>query len=184
MRIIILLAWLVLSSVHAQSDQEFRVQLLEPLGGKILMPKDWFYKEYHGAPYYVWTLSKEDLDKGPYTTGVKIQLISGIQEGAGKTPEEFLKEYAEGKKQTAKVLSECAEEEQQYFTRICVETIETLPEFGDDKKFRIQYSLFWSNRMDMVIVVISGTLEQLWAENEPIFDAMQAFELIDMKRFE
>jgi hypothetical protein len=38
--------------------------------------------------------------------------------------------------------------------------------------------------MDMAVVTIAGSTKQLWEIYAPIFDKMNAFELIDMKRFE
>ncbi|ROR97877.1 hypothetical protein EDC56_3544 [Sinobacterium caligoides] len=183
---ILLLSLVLLFSIcsFAEKDQEFHTQILEPTGGKIEVPQNWFYRERHGGPYYVWILSKEDPDKGPYKTGVKIQSIMGIEEKSGQSPESFLRSFAAKKKKEVKVLSECKAQDQGLFTRICLETIEPAPAFGENQNFRIQYSLFWGNGMDLAVVMVSGTFEELWAENEQIFNSMQAFEFIDMKRFE
>ena len=63
------------------------------------------------------------------------------------------------------------------FTRICLETKEG--------PYHIIYSLFWgSNGMDIAVVSIAGTTNELWQTYAPTFDKMNAFELIDMRRFE
>ena len=172
------------TALSQQTETEFETQLLEPFGGKILKPKDWYYRERHGGPSYLWILSKENPDDGPYITGVKIQYIGGIQEGTGKKPEQFIRDFVETKKQQVDVLNECDQQAQDFFTRICLETLEPAAEHGKDKKFRIQYSLYWGNQMDMAIVMIQGTLEENWEQNNPIFKKMQDFEVIDMSRFE
>ncbi len=156
----------------------FVLQILEPTGGKIQRPKDWFYAEQTNGPSYLWTLSREDATKGRYTTGVRIQLISGIEKHTGKTPKEFIQEFISKKKQTAdKVLKTCTESKQELFTRVCLETEE-----GPD---HILYSLFWGNdNLDLVVVTIAGTTRELWDAYAPTFDQMGDFELIDMKRFE
>lgn len=170
---------------HASDSVGFETQILEPTGGKIKKPKDWFYRERHGGSYYVWVLSKEDPDKGPYKTGVMIQAIIGIEEKSGQSAESFLRKFVDSKKSEVKVLSECKAQDQGFFIRVCLETIEPAPDFGDGKNFHIQYSLFWgSNEMDLAVVMVSGTLEELWSENKEIFNSMQAFEIIDMARFE
>ncbi len=168
----------------AEKDQEFHTRILEPTGGKIEVPKNWFYRERHGGPYYVWILSREDPDKGPYKTGVKIQSIMGIEENSGQSPESFLRNFAAKKKQEVEVLNECEAQAQGLFTRICLETIEPTSALGENQNFRIQYSLFWGNGIDLAVVMVSGTLENLWVEDEHIFNSMQDFELIDMTRFE
>lgn len=158
---------------------EFVQQVLEPTGGKIQRPKDWFYAEGHRGPVYMWTLSREDTTGNkPYTTGVRIQLFAKIKEGTGKTAKEFILDFVAAKKKEAtKVIKTCKEQDQGLFTRICLET--------EEGPHHIIYSLFWgSSGMDMAVVSIAGTTNELWETYAPTFEKMNAFELIDMKRFE
>ncbi len=170
--------------INSEADTEFKNQILEPLGGKIQMPKDWFYNERHGGPSYVWILSKEDLDNGPYVTGVKIQIIGGIEEGTGQSPEQFMQDFVSQKKGQVQILSECNAQEQDFFIRTCLQTIEPAKDLGAEINYRIQYSIFWSNEMDMAVLMIQGTTEELWEKYLPVFNVMQEFEMIDMSRFE
>ncbi|MEO8351960.1 MAG: TonB family protein [Chthoniobacteraceae bacterium] len=158
---------------------EFVPQVFEPAGGKIQRPKDWFYAEGDRGPVYMWTLSREDTTGNkPYTTGVRIQLFTKIKEGTGKTAKQFILDFVAAKKKEAtKVIKTCKEQEQGLFTRICLETEE-----GPHHNI---YSLFWgSSGMDMAVVSIAGTTNELWETYAPTFDKMNAIELIDMKRFE
>ena len=158
---------------------EFVLQVLEPTGGKIQRPKDWFYVEGHHGPVFMWTLSREDTaGHKPYTTGVRIQVFKGIKDGTGKTAKQFVADFvAAKKKEAAKVIKTCDEREQGLFTRICLETEE-----GQD---HILYSLFWgTNGMDVAVISIAGTSKELWDTYAPTFDKMASFELIDVKRFE
>ncbi len=167
-----------------QIQTEFVVQLLEPFGGRISMPKDWYFRERHGTTSSIWILSKENPDEHPYVTGVKLQYIWGVEKGTGKTPENFIREFIDQKKQTVKVLNECAAKEQSFFTGVCLETLEPAIEHGRDENYHILYSLFWGNDLDWVIVMVKGTFEELWEQNVPIFQVMKDFEIIDMARFE
>lgn len=158
---------------------EFVTQILEPTGGKIDRPKDWFYSESGSKGGYLWTISKEDPAKGKrYLTGVRIQLIAGVRETTGKSPEEFIRGFIESKEKKAdKVLESCEPKEQYLFTRVCLET--------EEGPFHILYSLFWCNDdLDMAVVVTAGAPKDLWEVYSPAFDRMSAFELIDMKRFD
>ena len=157
---------------------EFVNQVLEPTGGKIMRPKDWFYTESHGGPSYVWTISREDASKGPYTTGVRIQVLEGVEKGTGMSPKQFVLLTVAARRDIAtKILNTCPEQDQGLFTRICLETEE-----GND---HILYSLFWgTNDLDIAVISIAGTTKELWETYSPAFDKMSAFELIDMKRFE
>lgn len=156
----------------------FVMQVMEPTGGKILRPKGWFYNEGHHESAWMWTISKEDTHDGedPYDTGVRIQTFIKVQEETGQSPELFVKEFvAEKRKAADKVHKHCDEIDQGMFTRMCLEVTE-----GD---YRILYSVFWGNGIDMAVISIAGAKTADWKANSKFFDAMSAFELIDMKRF-
>ncbi len=158
---------------------EFVTQVLGPTGGKIPRPKDWFYSEGHRGPTYMWTLSREDTSGSrPYTTGVRIQMFTGVKRGTGKTTKQFILDIvAAKKKEPLKVVKTCGEENQGLFTRIGLET--------EEGPHHILYSLFWGNNdLDIAVVSIAGTTKELWKTYAPTFDKMSAFELINMKRFE
>lgn len=159
---------------------EFVTQILEPTGGKIPRPKDWFYAESHHDIMYDWLITREDTHGGtePYTTGVRIETFTGVKNSTGKSAKQFILDFIASKeKEAAKVIKKCEPKEQYLFTRICLET--------EEGPHHILYSLFWgTNDLDIAVVVIAGTTKELWTTYEPVFDRMNKFELIDMKRFE
>jgi len=108
------------------SSTEFVTQMLEPMGGKILRPKNWFYCESHRGPVYMWTLSKDDISNHhPYITGVRIQLFTGIKEGTGKTSKQFILDNEAGiKKIASKIIKTWQEDDQGLFTRTGLEVEE------------------------------------------------------------
>jgi len=161
----------------AKVPREFVMQILEPTGGKIQRPIGWFYTERHSLPsLYTWILSREDASKGPYTTAVRIEMIVGVHEGSGKTPKQFVLDYIKLKRNEAKVLETCRENNQGMFTRVCLET--------EEGPHHLLYSLFWANDIDIVVATIASTTKELWETYAPTFDRMMnRFELIDMKRY-
>ena len=167
-----------LAQTNNVAPTNFVSQLLEPTGGKIQRPKEWFYAEGHRGRTYMWTISREDSSKGPYTTGVRIQTFVGVKKAVGKSPKEFVEDFVAKKKKAAdKLVKSCAESKQQLFSRVCLET--------EEGPHRILYSLFWGNDdLDVVVISIAGTTKELWDTYSPVFDKMGEFELIDMKRFE
>lgn len=170
---------LISCSAFAQNPpSEFVTQVLEPTGGKIARPKDWFYAEGQQGPVYTWILSREDTTGNrPYTTGVRIQTFVGVKQAAGKTAKDFILDFIGTKKKEAKVLRTCEETSQGLFTRVCLET--------EEGPYHILYSLFWgSNGMDVAVVSVAGTSKNLWETYTSTFDKMSTFELIDMKRFQ
>ena len=100
--------------------------MLEPTGGTIVRPKDWFYSEGHRGYKYMWTLSREDIAKGgSYVTGYRIQTFVGVKENTGMTAREFVLEFVNvRKKEAARVIKVCGEGAQGLFTRMCLETKE------------------------------------------------------------
>lgn len=157
----------------------FVTQILEPTGGKILRPKDWFFDEGHRESVLMWTISREDASGNrPYTTGFRIQAFFGVEEHTGQTAKEFILDFVAAKESEAiAVISTCEAEEQYLFTRMCLET--------EEGPYHIMYSLFWgTNNPDIAVVAIAGTTKELWETYAPTFDMMGAFELIDMERFE
>ena len=171
---------LMIGSLHAADEvpEGFVTQIMEPTGGKILRPKGWFYNEAHREKSWMWTISKENTHGGKdsYDTGVRVQAFAGVQDGTGKSPEVFVKEFVAQKKKAAdKVHKECDAADQGLFTRTCIEVTE-----GD---YRILYSVFWGNDIDIAVISIAGAKTTGWDANSKFFDAMSAFELIDMKRF-
>jgi hypothetical protein len=163
---------------HA-TPTEFVTQVLEPTGGKIPRPKDWYYTESHRGASYSWILSREDASKGRYETGMRVQTIVGVQQRTGKPAKQFVLDFvAQKKAQVPNVVSTCGEQNQGLFTRVCLE--------ADEGPYRIQYSLFWGTepKLDVVVVSIAGAPRDLWSIYAPAFQRMSAFELIDMSRFQ
>jgi hypothetical protein len=161
-----------------ESD-EFVTQILEPTGGKILRPKDWFYNEFHNGPAYKWIISVENTaGSKPYNTGVTIQTVVDVSKHTGKSAKDFILDFVSDRKKVAtKIIGTCEEKDTSLFTRICLETEE-----GEN---HISYSLFWgTSGMDIALVSISGTTKELWKTHQKTFNKMREFELIDMKRFE
>src|SRR5215470_12843894 len=115
-RVLLVAAVLIFATSVVADEQstDFVTQVLEPTGGKILRPKDWFYAEHHSGPAFRWTISVEDTTGGQsYTTGLSIQTFMRVKEGTGKTAEEFLRAFAaERTKEATKIIKTCKPQEQ------------------------------------------------------------------------
>jgi hypothetical protein len=162
----------------------FVLQILEPTGGRIARPQDWIYTEQHRPNVYVWTLSKEDPRNGPYDTGVRIHMFSGVEALTRQRPKEFVQEFARQKHANAKVLDECPPHNLGRFTRICVETEEPPAGAPGAKARRAHYALFWADDLDMAVFVTSSTTAEQWESLRQVFNVMNTFELLDVRRLE
>ena len=175
--LMIFLATALIATAQETIPDGFVMQVLEPTGGKILRPKDWFYTESHNGPSYTWILSKEDPRKSRYDTGVRIQTLIGVEKGTGKSPKTFVLDFLSQKeKEVQRIYKTCDARDQGLFTRVCLE--------ADEGDYRILYSLFWGNNIDVVVVSIAGAKKADWSKYSDVFDLMSSFELIDMTRFE
>ncbi|GJL84673.1 MAG: hypothetical protein DHS20C02_04480 [Micavibrio sp.] len=183
-QLFVIMCCMLFSNLAFAQDQtgnqtEFVTQILEPLGGKILRPKNWYYFEAHSEPVYSWLLSLEDASKEQDITSVKIQIFTQIKKNTGKTSKQFaMDSFNLRKKEATKIISTCDEENMGLFTRICLET--------EEGPYHVKYSMFWlsSEDSDMLIVQSAGTKKELWETYAPTFDAMSSFEPIDMSRFD
>lgn len=182
MKTVVTIVLLVLGAVSLRSEEAvpdgFVMQVLEPTGGKIVRPEKWFYCEGHREHAFMWTISKEDTVEGkfPYDTGVRIQAFAGILEATGQSPEDFIRGFFAKTKGKADVVHKtCEATDQGLFTRICLEVTEG--------EYRILYSLFWGNGMDMAVISIAGAKREDWDLYSDTFNRMSSFELIDMERF-
>lgn len=167
---------LVLSGTAAGEDIQYETQILEPTGGNIDRPKNWFFLEAHDQSSWLWIFSREKPEGKPYEVGMRIQAIPSIQEISGKTPKQFILDFkAQKKNEVDKVLRECAEINEGLFVHTCLE--------AEEGRYQILYSLFWGNEMDIVVVTISGAPKNEWARYKKVFERMSGFELIDVNRF-
>jgi hypothetical protein len=163
------------SSIFGTIPEGFTIQVLEPTGGKILKPKDWFYNESHQKNNLTWIISKEDASISRYDTGVRIQTIIGIKEKTGISAEESLRKHLASKKEGAKqIFHECEPTERGLFKNMCIHV--------EEGPYRIFYSIFWSNEMDIAVIMTGGTKLEDWDKYKETFGKMSHFELIDMSR--
>jgi hypothetical protein len=163
--------------VADEAPAEFVTQVLEPGGGKILRPKDWFYAEFHNGPVLKWVLSREDTSGDmPYVTGVSINVIPYTKERTGMIAPDYIRSLIVLRKQEAtRIIKDCRQQKGEIFTRICLETEE-----GPLHKL---YTFFWGNNgMDLAVVTIASSTKDQWATYRSTFDKMSAFELLDSKR--
>jgi len=163
-------------SLWAEAIPEgFVLQKLEPTGGEVLRPVNWYYTARHNKTSFLWTISKENAAAGPYETGMRIQTFINVEAGTGRSPKQFVLEFFEQKKMSTQVIRTIPERNQGLFSRVGLET--------EEGKYRILYSGFWGNNSDIVIFTIAGALSSEWSQYQDTFNRMANFKLIDMDRF-
>jgi len=158
----------------------FIKQELSPAGGTALRPKCWKYSEKHRGPCLIWTLSKEHDKDGAYETGMAIQLMIGVEEGTGKTPEQFCKDILKSKVESAKVIRRFPQTKVDILQREGIEVEEYITKKEKRGKYHLIYSLFWDE--NIVVVATSGAPADLWDQYNSTFKTMGEFVPFDMEK--
>jgi hypothetical protein len=177
--------WLFVLPPFAHSNEltvpdGYVLQRLEATDGQIAMPKDWHYKSSGTPSGWLYTFSKEKPDPN-YETGLRVQMLMGIEKGTKRTKEEFVNANIDTKKRSVtEVVKECKEpSDAGFFMRRCLEVIENI-RIGNNppKPFRILYTFSWAKTMDMVVVNTFGTPTEKWDEFKDVCNAMGSAILI------
>lgn len=164
----VLFACLCLCALSAHAEDDFPVpegyvlQRLDPTDGRIARPKEWFYASGGTPSGWLWTLSAEDPSKGGYETGLRIQLLVGVEKGTKGSTEAFAQNFLRQKRESAKVVGECPAVDQGQFKRQCLEVIESIQRPRGPATFHVLYSVFWGKKLDMVVVNTFGAPEEKW----------------------
>lgn len=180
----LLLILLSLVAVVSYAEENFPVpegyvlQELDPTGGKIAKPKDWFYYSSGTPSGWLWTISADKATKDGFETGLRIQMLVGVAKGTKQSTESFAKKFLQKKIGSAKVINECPATDQGDFTRQCLEVIESIQRPEGPKEFRVLYSVFWGNKLDMVVVNTFGTPNEKWETFKSISEVMSNIQLI------
>lgn len=161
----------------------FVKQALEPTGGEVEKPKDWFYAERHRATNSLnWIISKED-PIGAYETGLSIQFMIGVKDGTGLTPQEFIKTNMRQIVKSSVVIDYCGNSIVGDFTRSCLKVSQTQMREGVPVDYIVLYSFFWDNNKDLVGITVAGTPTKEWHKYSSVFDRMANIKIIDPSRF-
>jgi hypothetical protein len=80
----------------------FERQPLDPIGGAIARPAGWLVDHQETPSGWTWVIAETDPSGGkPYLTGLRLQLVMGIEGASGLTRSAFVAGFAEQKKQQA-----------------------------------------------------------------------------------
>jgi hypothetical protein len=151
-------------------------QKLDVTDGLIFMPKGWFYRNHGTASGWMWTLSKEDSDAGPYRTGMRIQIFLGLSQNNAPSGEALAASIFQQLGTEAKsVIVSCKPEPFGAFTRQCLETLET-SNAEPGVTFHIRYSAFWTP--SMLVITTFGAPAEDWDALKSTAVTMMAFRLI------
>lgn len=180
----VLIALLCFSTFPCHAEESFPIpeayvlQRLDPTDGRIAKPKEWFYSSKGTPSGWMWTLSAENPSTGSYETGLRIQMLVGVEKSTQRSTEAFAQNFLQQKRVSTKVLRDCPASDLGLFKRQCLEVIENIQRPEGSRSFHILYSVFWGNRLDMVVVNTFGAPEEKWEAVRSISDVMARVELI------
>lgn len=153
-------------------------QQLEPTGGEIAKPIDWYFHTQETPSGWIWTVSKEDPREGAYLTGQRIQLMVGVEATSGLTRAGFVDQYLADRRRDNQVLSQCPATDLGEFHGRCVEVVQKGEVDGETRSFRIMYSVMWGKELDMVVTSIFGAPVDTWRADARRSEPMTGFQLL------
>lgn len=153
-------------------------QQLEPTGGEIARPIDWYFHTQQTPSGWIWTMSKQDSRKGTWLTGQRIQLMVGVEGSSGLTRAGFVDRYLADRRRGTRVLLECPATDMGEFHRRCLEVVETGEVDGKPRNFRVMHSLMWGKELDMVVTSTFGAPSETWREDALRSEPMTGFRLL------
>jgi len=123
-------------------------------------------------------LSAENPLKGGYETGLRIQLLVGVEKQTKKSRFSFTQDFFAKKRSSTTVVRECPEIDQEKFKRQCIEVVENVERPNGIKAYHLLYSVFWGKEIDMVSVFTFGAPQEEWASVKDVIEIMSHVELI------
>jgi hypothetical protein len=167
-------------NIFPTAPSGYELQKFE-LGGWAFRPKDWQYYEQDDRAGLTWIISEEAPDH--YETGLKIQVLVGMNENIGKTPEQLARSQIKMIKDSALELHECISSSPITigYSRECVQVVESLNLVGIEKKYEVITSFLWNNNDDILVVTTFGTPVGKWSKVRNHADVMTRFAIPDAK---
>ena len=151
-------------------------QPLEPTGGNVHRPTDWHFTSKQESNAIKWFITKEDFSKGPYETGVSVQMFLGVEKTTSKSPHQYATDFLAGKQSAAKKVHHFCERGRGHSDFACLEV--------EEGNYRVHYQVSWATGMDVLWVITSGAPERLWEQNrETLLAVTHGAKLWDAKVF-
>ncbi len=151
---------------------------LDVTGGRIAVPKDWFFSDGRTNSGWAWVISAQDQAKGRYETGLQLHAIVGVELTMKKSRRAFVKDFLSEKKASTAVLRECPETNQGKLKRQCLEVVEDIKRNGETMRYHILYWVFWSNEVDIVGMFMFGAPQDQWASAKQVGEVLAQLEFI------
>ncbi len=156
----------------------FISQMLEPTDAKLVRPKAWFFNKIKTSSGHIWTISAEEATKTPYETGLRVQLLEGVEKGTKTAVDVFAQGFLDRKKAGAKVVRECKATDQNAFKRTCLETEEKIDKpDGSRKELHVLYTVYWSKALDKVIISSFSSPADKWDAVKTTASTLSALDL-------
>lgn len=161
----------------------YTVAVLEPLGGRALLPSGWRLLTSRDDTTWFWTLIPATArpQGGEPDAMMSIQVQPRLSASEKMTPSQWVrKAFADKKASSLRVLRECGPSQVGIFVRHCLEVEERSPQ---GRVYHTVLSVFTADETDLLALTIQRSLVDQWAQYAPGFQAMSGVELIDMDRF-
>lgn len=152
-------------------------QVLEPVGGRILRPRNWVLQPAHRPEAYVWLVAPPTGAQAAVPR-VRVETVLGARREGGADAFERAQAVLKAKSgEGSRVLRRCEPKDLGLFTRACLEV--------DEGAERVLYTVYWETTgRNIFSVVEARALQAQWPTYAALFARMANFQVLDMKQFE
>jgi hypothetical protein len=168
----------------AHPPSGFTVGVLQPYGGRMLVPVGWKMTTHRDDATSFWDVVPANSPaRGEPDAMMSVQFEPGMGRNGGEKPSAWIERaFAEVKASALQVFKECGPSQAGLIIRYCLEVEQRSPA---GRVYHTRYSAFAADDMaGMFGLTIQRSLTTKWSEMEPIFNRMSTVELIDMEGLE
>lgn len=169
----------------AESALDFQPAALKTLDCQAQVPVTWSVYDQSSGESCAWVITPDDLKKGPYRTGVRIEPITQVQSRTGVKASRWVADRVNDKTASLPVLSSETGSTNDYFQvrRLVTEEVYS-PGRTEYTTYRKIYSWYWNDKHDVVICMEASTPEKSWKSMSAILEKIGglAFDVVAWKK--
>ena len=170
------------TQLHGAQNNETRKIILNPINCELTVPSHWHIKDNSSKSIFSWTVSHENPDVGPYRTGATIHVTPNIKKLTGLSAEQHAQQLYKHKRESFE-LRNLANSKQGIFNVTSFRTSEMYSERVDYTEYEYRYALYWSNDMDLLLIIIAKTPLKNSSEFDAVLNTINSFKFKDFSYF-
>jgi len=161
----------------SEKGVNFQSAALKSIDCQIQVPTKWSVYDQSNRDRSSWVITPDDLNRGPYTTGVRIESLAKVESLTGAKASEWVAARGHDKSTSLPVISSETGPTNDYFQvrRLVTEEVYS-PGRTEYTTYRKIYTWYWSDKHDVVICIEARTPGKSWKSMSPILERISKLE--------